>query len=308
VQTLDGLVLTLELPHNALVPLSVATSADLKNWDPVATKGPLYQFDGPDAPTSTTLEFRQLIGVKDRYLRLAWLGQMGVKVQALTGRLASTQTAPESTRAPLPQGIVDGNSLNWVLPFATPIAALHLQAARDNTLVPVRILGRGDAAQPWRTLASSVVYRLDTVGQGNSNPPAPLHGVSVRGLRVEPVKGLTLPEELQATVEFAPLQVAFLASGTGPFTLAAGRSKTPSAAVDASLLGSVSPARLAELPVATVAQVHIQAASGLDRAAPGWLPEGVPLRTVLLWAVLGVGVLALGAVAFSLMRQLRSRA
>ncbi len=307
-QTLDALALNLELPHNALVPVSVATSTDLKDWSPVATKGPLYTFDGPDAPASTTLAFRHPTLLKGRYLRLSWPGQTGVRLRSLTARVASTQTTPEPLRWPLPPGTVDDNSLSWTLPFAAPIAAVHLQAARDNTLVPVRILGRNDVAQPWRTLASSVVYRLDSVGQGNSNPPTPLHGASLRGLRVEAGKGLALPEGgLQATVEFAPLQVAFLASGTGPFTLAAGRAKTQSATVDVSVLGAVSPAKLAELPLATVTQVQIQAVSGLDREGAHWLPEGVPLRTVLLWVVLGLGVLALGGVAMSLMRQLGTK-
>jgi len=36
------------------------------------------------------------------------------------------------------------------------------------------------------------------------------------------------------------------------------------------------------------------------------LVPGVPLRTVLLWLVLGIGVLALGGVAYALMRQLKS--
>jgi hypothetical protein len=306
--SLDALALSLELPHNALVPVTVASSADLKDWTPVATKGPLYTFDGPDAPVNSTLEFRQPMVLKGRYLRLSWPGQTGVTMRSLTARVASPQTTPESLRWPLPPGVVDGNSLSWMLPFATPVAAVHLQAARDNTLVPVRILGRNDAAQPWRTLASSVVYRLDTVGQGNSNPPTPLHGASLRGLRVEAGKGLALPEGgLQATLEFAPLHVAFLASGTGPFTLAAGRAKTQSATVDVSVLGSVSPAKLAELPLATVALVQIQTVSGLDREASHWLPEGVSLRTVLLWVVLGLGVLALGGVAMSLMRQLGTK-
>ncbi len=306
-QTLDALHLNLELPHNALVPLTVSTSADLKDWTAVATKGPVFQFDGMDAPSNSTLELRQPLSMKGRYLRLAWAGQSGVKVVSLTGRVAATQTMPESLRAPLPPGTLDGNSLSWTLPFATPIAALHLQAPQNNTLLPVRILGRSDAAQPWRTLASSVVYRLDTVGPGTSNPSTPLHGASVRALRVEAGKGQALPEGgLQATLEFAQLQVAFLASGAGPFTLAAGRAQTPSAAVDASLLGSVAPAKLAELPVATVAAVQVQAPGGLDRSAPAWLAQGVPVRTVLLWLVLGIGVLSLGGVAYALMRQLQS--
>jgi len=307
-QTLDALNLTMELPHNALVPLTVSTSTDLKDWTAVATKGPVFQFDGLDAPSNSVLEFPQPLSGRGRDLALPWPGTSGVKVASLTGRVAPTQTAPALLRAPLPPGTLDGNSLSWTLPFAAPIAALHLQAAQNNTLLPVRILGRADVAQPWRTLASSVVYRLDTVGNGTSNPATPLHGTSVRALRVEAAKGLALPEGgLQATLEFAPLQVAFLASGSGPFTLAAGRVQTPSAAVDASLLGSVAPAKLAELPVATVAAVQLQPPSALDSGAPAWLAQGVPLRTVLLWLVLGIGVLSLGGVAYALMRQLQSR-
>lgn len=308
-QVLEALVLALELPHNALVPIAVSTSADLKDWSTVATRGPLFQFDGADAPGTTTLELRQPLTVQGRYLRLAWPGQTGVSVRSLVARVAATQSAPAPVRSVLPLGTPDGsNALHWTLSFATPLAALHLQAVQDNTLVPVRIQGRGDAAQPWRTLASAVVYRLDTVGQGSSNPPTPLHGASVRALRVEVSQGAALPPSgLQATVEFAPLQLAFLASGAGPFTLAVGRTNTAPVAVDASLLGSVAPDRLNAMPLATVASIEEQPAGALEGAAPAWLPAGTSLRSVLLWLVLGLGVLVLGAVAYSLMRQLAAK-
>jgi hypothetical protein len=307
--TLEALVLALDMPRNALVPITVSTSADLKEWTTVATKRPLFQFDGADAPATNTLELRQPLMVEGRYLRLAWPGQSGVSVRSLVARVATTQTAPAPARSALPLGTPDGgNALNWTLPFATPVAALHLQALQDNTLVPVRIQGRGDATQPWRTLASSVVYRLDTVGQGSSNPPTPLHGASVRALRVETSQGAALPPGgLQATVEFAPLQLAFLASGAGPFMLAVGRTHTVPAAVDVSLLGSVAPDRLNALPLATVAGVEEQPVGLLAGAAFTWLPGGISLRSVLLWLVLGLGVLVLGAVAYSLMRQLAAR-
>jgi hypothetical protein len=155
-----------------------------------------------------------------------------------------------------------------------------------------------------------VVYRLDGVGQGGSNPATALHGASLHSLRVEAGKGMALPDGgLQATVEFTPVQVAFLASGSGPFTLAVGRAQTAAAAVDASLLGSVTPAKLAELPLATLSDVVVQAqpSGGINAAASRWLPDGVSLRSVLLWAVLGVGVLALAGVAYSLMRQMAAR-
>jgi hypothetical protein len=131
--------------------------------------------------------------------------------------------------------------------------------------------------------------------------------VSLRGLRVQASQSMSLPEGLQATVEFAPLQVAFLASGTGPFTLAVGRAQTPGAAVDASVLGSVLPARLADLPVATVADEVLRTEDAFGGQSPGWLPAGFSMRSALLWLVLLVGVLVLGGVAYSLFRQLGAK-
>ncbi len=308
-QVVDALELSVDVPRNALVPIGVATSENLKDWTTVGTKSPLFQFDGDAAPSNHTLELHQPLQLKGRYLRLAWPGQSGVVLRALAGRVASAQSTPAPLRATLPPGTPDSKGgLTWALPFATPLAALHLQAVQDNTLVPVRIQSRVDAAQPWRTLASTVVYRLDTVGQGSSNPPTPLHGASFRALRVEASQGAALPPAgLQATLEFAPLQLAFLASGAGPFTLAVGRSHTDAASVETSVLGSVAPDRLNTLPLANVTLVEERPAGALATAAPDWLPAGTSLRSVLLWLVLGLGVLVLGAVAYSLMRQLAAR-
>jgi hypothetical protein len=236
---------------------------------------------------------------------LGWAGQDGVKVTALTGQVATAQTQAPRVRAALPSGVPDGNSLVWTLPFATPLLALHLEALQDNTLVPVRISGRNDASQPWRALASSVVYRLDTVGQGSRNRALDLTATSVRALRVEASNGQPLPTGgLQATVELAPLQLALLASGPAPFTLAVGRANTPSAAVEASVLGAVSPARLAELPAAAVKQLRADAPDAPQLWAAKLLPSGVSLRTATLWLVLVAGVLVLAGVAYALLRQL----
>lgn len=302
---LAALRLTAELPRNALVHLRLESSANLQDWQSVPVKGPLFRFDGADAPASSVLELQQPLSVQGRYLRLSWTGQEGVKVSALTGQVATAQTPPARVRAALPAGTPDGNSLVWTLPFATPLLALHLQAAQDNTLVPVRISGRSDAAQPWRALASAVVFRLDTVGQGSRNSAQDLPATAVRALRVEASNGQPLPAGgLQATVEFAPLQLALLASGPGPFTLAVGRPNTPSAAVEAGVLGSVSPARLAELPAAAVKQLRADAPDAPQLWAAKLLPSGVSLRTATLWLVLVAGVLVLAGVAYALLRQL----
>ncbi|MBK9236233.1 MAG: DUF3999 family protein [Rhodoferax sp.] len=52
-QTIDALTLQAEFPANTLVHFSLASSTDLVRWTPIALKGPLFRFDGADAPSST---------------------------------------------------------------------------------------------------------------------------------------------------------------------------------------------------------------------------------------------------------------
>ena len=147
-QMLDALHLNLELPHNALVPVMVSSSADLKDWTVVATKGPVFQFDGLDAPSNATLELRQPLSVKGRYLRLTWAGQSGVKMVSLTGRVAATQTMPELLRAPGGQGKRPGTGrqkrhlqrrelhggLQTALGQGLALAGLHSQRAHRGAM------------------------------------------------------------------------------------------------------------------------------------------------------------------------------
>jgi len=308
-QTIDALTLQADFPANALVHFSLASSTDLAHWTPVVLKGPLFRFDGADAPSNQTLALQQPLPLEGRYLRLSWDGQTPVQVQHMVGSVAATWTPPPRVRAALAPGVAEGNaSLTWSLDFATPLAALHLSTSRDNALVPVRILGRNDAAQPWRLLAQTAVYRLGTAGQPSTNPAVSLGGVSVRWLRVEATQGMALPTaDLQATLEFEPLQWVFLITGKPPFELVAGHARSTPSAINSAVLASAMTAKLEDLPSASIASVRLQTASAADSNIQRWLPAGTEQRSVALWAVLLVGVLVLGGVAYTLLRQLSAK-
>jgi len=288
----------------------VASSTDLKTWRPLLVKGPLFKFEGTDAPVNTTLELQSPVELEGHYLRLTWEGQGAVKVASMRGVVSGGTQEEARVKVLLPSGVLDaGKAQTWPLEFATPIAALHLESVQDNTLIPLRIVGRSDASQPWRTLGHTVVYRLNTAGQIRTNGPVLLRGASTRWIRVEATNGLPLPAGgLQATVEFAPVQLAFLATGQAPFTLAVGRADTPAMGVDVSLLASVAPARLQELPVASVQVVRADAPDAPNVWVTQFLPKGMNMRTALLWGVLLLGVVVLGLVAASLLRQLGGKA
>jgi hypothetical protein len=290
------------LPANTPIRVTASTSADLAAWTPASVRGRLYRFEGDGAPANLRLEFDHPLALEGRYLRLDWGSQEGVSISSVTGILASGAPTPRRLRIELPPARETApDAAEIATGFATPIAAIALVTARDNTLVPVRVLGRNDDSQPWRSLGQTVVYRLGNNGEAVSNPPLELHGASARTLRLLTMDGATLaPIQIQAFAEFAPRQLVFVASGQGPFMLAAGRERTDTAALpSATVTGMLGDRKIEDLPLAQIGTaVEIQPSrwAALVPAAPG--------KSVVLWAVLGLGVLLLGAVAWSLLKQM----
>lgn len=307
-QPLAALELKGDWPRNALVHLELASSSDLQTWTPVPVKGPVFRFDGADAPANTALELQQAQSFQNRYLRLRWAAADGVRLHSVTGRVARPREQAEPVLTDVGEGTVDGAFARvWNLPFATPVLALQVQALQDNTLVPLRISGRGDAAQPWRLLASTVVYRMDTVAGGRSNLPQPLPGSALRQLRLETSNGLPLPAAgVRVNAALAPVQVAFLASGSGPFQVVAGRAGTAAASVEAGTLASASATPLQTLPFTPVRQLRADLPGAPQLWAASLLPANLTVRSAALWAVLLLGVAVLAGVAYALLRQLNA--
>jgi glucose/arabinose dehydrogenase len=77
------------------------------------------------------------------------------------------------------------------------------------------------------------------------------------------------------------------------------------AAIEAGVLGAVSPAKLAELPAVAI-RAPVVAPQASQPWATKWLPNGVSLRTAALWLVLVAGVLVLAGVAYGLLRQINA--
>jgi hypothetical protein len=309
-QLLGGLDVQATLPPNTPVRISVSSSADLAQWTQLPVRGRLYRFDGTGAPVNMTLEFEQPVKVEGRYLRLDWHGRAGVSVTGLAGVVAQAARAPMRVRGELPPLQAAGSgAVEVATGFQTPLAGLALSTPRNNTLVPVRILGRDDASQPWRLLARSVVYRLGAAGSESTNPPVALHGASAGRLRIESTNGSDLAAaQLQASAEFEPLRLVFVATGAGPFEIAAGRADTPPAALPLAAIASTLGSRKVEdLPVATLGAGTVQARAGDGALARLWPGGEGPNKTTALWAVLLAGVLLLAGVAWTLLRQLNRR-
>ena len=169
----------------------------------------------------------------------------------------------------------------------------------SNTLVPVRVLGRNDRSQPWTTLADTVVYKLTTGGKTQSSGPVELLRVVTREIKIEADKktpGFAAAPEV--AVLFDPVQLVFLANGAGPFTLAVGAADASSAYLPLlSLMPGYQPGQENKLPLAALES------GAAAIVASGASSDGMPTRSLVLWGVLIAGALALGAMAWALMKQ-----
>ena len=90
--------------------------------------------------------------------------------------------------------------------------------------MPVRISTR-PAGEPWRVVATSVVYRLAGAdGVANVNPSQPLPHALEREVRVEAQPGYKLSGvPLILALNTHRCIALFVATGQGPFTIASGK-------------------------------------------------------------------------------------
>lgn len=310
------MALDVDLPAGQPVTFRVQASKDLKHWQPLA-ETVLYRADAAAAPTAPGRLGNEQIDLqradlKGHYLRVTW-GDAAVTLRGAT--LATSRSTGPRERVSASMAtppLANPRELVFALPFATPVAALTITPPGSNVLIPVRVLGRNHREQPWSPLASAVVYKMATGGQEQASGPVELGGASVREIKIEAdpkTPGFAAAPAL--ALQFEPAQLVFLASGQGPFTLAAGLPGATAAASAflplASLVPGYQPAQENTLPVALadVARADITGGQPADGAlVPAAAASGgISTRSAVLWGVLLAGVAALGLMAWLLLRQ-----
>ena len=310
------MALDVDLPAGQPVTFRVQASKDLKHWQPLA-ETVLYRADAAAAPTAPGRLGNEQIDLqradlKGHYLRVTW-GDAAVTLRGATLATSRSTGPRERVSASMATpALANPRELVFALPFATPVAALAITPPGSNVLIPVRVLGRNHREQPWSPLASAVVYKMATGGKEQASGPVELGGASVREIKIEAdpkTPGFAAAPAL--ALQFEPAQLVFLASGQGPFTLAAGLPGATAAASAflplASLVPGYQPAQENQLPVALadVARADITGGQPADGAlVPAAAASGgISTRSAVLWGVLLAGVAALGLMAWLLLRQ-----
>jgi hypothetical protein len=185
-----------------------------------------------------------------------------------------------------------------------PVSYARLRLSQDNSSVRVNLHSRDNGKAPWSERWSGEAYRIVSDTQRRESPPAHFGATTDRYWRLEIAKDPQLHRATMLELGYRPARLRFLAQGSGPFTLAYGsrRAEISQASACDALLADVGSEERSKL----VGEGVVQAARALGGdTALRPLPRQTPVRLVVLWSVLIVGVGVLIAMALVLLKRVR---
>lgn len=293
----DGLNLALQLEG----------SDDARRWQPV-TEGSVFELPSRElaAPAVRTLEWPAGRRVP-RYLRLHADGPLPLTAARL--QFAMPLAEPGEARVPLafePVPAQTGVPAHWQLDLGGAVAlqALQLPLEAPNQIVAVTVEQRRQAAGPWVPVASGTTWRLQRDGRDQQAPALAINAAPARWWRVLPDRRTPVDASRPWTITLSwrPPALVFIAEAA-PLTLAVGRAQARSAALPiAQLMPGWQPGAEHRLPEATLgALAPPPAAARASVDEPG---DAALRKQRWLWAGLAAAVLALGAMAWRLHREL----
>jgi hypothetical protein len=186
-----------------------------------------------------------------------------------------------------------------------PVTYARVRLPQENSSVRVTLQSRDDAKASWSQRWDGEAYRIVTDTQRRESPPAQFAATSDRYWRLKIAKDPQLYRATVLELGYRPARLRFLAQGAGPFTLAYGSRRaevSPASACDALLadFGSDERSKL----VGEGEQQAARVLGGDSALRPA--PRKTPVRLVVLWSVLILGVGLLVAMALALLKRVRT--
>ncbi|RMS04287.1 hypothetical protein ALP74_01699 [Pseudomonas coronafaciens pv. garcae] len=299
---LEQLIIDWSTEREGFQNFSIEASDDLQHWRDWG-EGQIARLSFADE----VVEQREvgLPGQSARYLRLLWRAPHSAPLLIsahLLSASSDTPTPPLTWSPPVKGSVESPNEYVWQLPAGLPIGRVKVDITQPNSLAPVILYGRTDSKQPWQPISSGLLYRLSQNNSDVLQDQLQLPGRVVQQLKlvVDDRGGGLGNEAPQLSVAVPATEVVFLARGNGPFTLAVGNSTAKAANLSlATLIPDYSAAKLASLGTAKPATASI---ADMAAAPVQVAPPGTDFKRLGLWAVLLLGVLFLGWMAFSTLR------
>jgi hypothetical protein len=288
--------------------VSIEASDDLDEWRQVVQRAAIARLTGPGQSGTAEpgqddaqilLDRLELPAVRQRYLKIT-------QVEG-NGSLELTRVQLRHRRSELPDRQwkdLDGRAVDDGFEFSTggsfPVDRVTLVQGDSSQryLLAARLFSRSDPGVPWRSRGRRAFYQAVVSGVAVTSEPLKI-STGDRHWRVEPDGELVA--DLRLRIGWLPDEFVFLQQGPSPYLLVYGQAglhgrQWPLTDLLARL-GDGKRARLADVPLATVGEPQVL--GGPDRLVA---VRETDWRTLLLWAVLLLGVAVVGTLAYRLLR------
>lgn len=291
------------LPRGVGMRIRVEASDDLAAWRTVVSDAPLIdlEYEGRRLRRDRI----EMPATSAKYFRLSWASsQPPPDLAGIVGEYAARSVEPSvrwndaiGVAVPDHEGDYD-----FDLQGAFPVERIAIVLPEQNSVVPTQVFARATPKDPWRLIASDVLFRLRQGDGENHSPPISVNAGAARywRLHVDPRNGGLGAGLPRLRAGWLPLQIVFAARGGGPFMLAYGSATAASGALPIQTLvpGYDTPAAPA-IGIAAVASADVAALGGAER-----LTAPIDARRWLLWSTLVFGVIVLGWMAWRLSLQM----
>lgn len=288
-----GIELAAQLPRQVPVAFALESSTDLKTWEPLADKVLLRPGNDPEVLGQPRIAL-PAVNLKDRYIRISW--EAGPDI-AVTGAKVLEAVERQPARVELETSgaaLSNPHELRFAPQISVPIAAVKLELAGSDGIVPVQLFGRDDPSEPWGLLANA------TLKQGEGPVALELSGATLREYRIaaDP-RSAGFSKVPLVSLAVDPITVFAAFNGEGPFNLAVGNTHAKPAWLDPADFGTPS-----DLLRAWHLQAEVESAGDAPviKLAPAAPERPLDPRKVALWAALVLGALILAFAAWRLVR------
>ena len=144
------------LPAQTPVTFTLESSADLKNWEPLADKV-LFAPEAGAKPLGNGAIDLGGASLAKRFVRVSWDSHPEMSVDKASVFTARTKPIPPLSVATKGAKLDDPHNLRFAAPFAASLAGVELSAAAADGVVPVRLYGRDAVEQPWAVLGAATL-------------------------------------------------------------------------------------------------------------------------------------------------------
>lgn len=245
----------------------------------------------------------ELAATQAKYWRLSWIGKSApFELTAVVAEPADGRIEVERQTLEVLGSVNSAarGEYQFDLGARLPIERIDLGLPELNTVVVVALLSRAHLNDPWRAVAGKQFYRINTADGELRNSALDIATDSDRywlARSTDPAAARAVqPLRLQAA--WTPIDIVFLARGSGPFMLAYGSASAPAAETD-----------LSSMPAAvTVERATLGLRAQLGGQSRLATPAVFPWQRLLLWTVLALSVCLLAWMAYRLSKEMGENA